>query len=317
MALEVNGGWRLRFLSTILRESRFLRSAAWKALVRREAAFLRSVSRARPLPGLVPVGFDQALAQSDSEVFFVLGNGNSVNDLASEDFDTVAKNFSVGLNAWPLHPFVPNAYSFELWTGLGRNQLEIHFLFALAEKKAYETSAALWLLRPKPKEFDQLAALIRSLPGVCFGVYGRANISSPSLRSLDRDVGNSLRYLRHKNRAEVLLDDGASVVRMISLGLLHGFKKIVLVGVDLTETPYFWYDRRFIDQHGDHRDICRRQPEEGTDTLSTESRPFSTQDFISSLARVAKSDFGAEIFVASPKSRLAQELGVFNFHRGH
>jgi hypothetical protein len=265
---------------------------------------------------LVPVGFDQALAQSDSEVFFVLGNGNSVNDLASEDFDTVAKHFSVGLNAWPLHPFVPSAYSFELWTGLGRNQLEIPFLLALAEKKAYGASARLWLLRPKPMEFDQLAALIRSLPGVRLGVYGRANISSPSLRSLDRDVWNSLKYLRHKHRGQVLLDDGASVVRMISLGLLQGFKKIVLVGVDLTETPYFWYDWDFIDLHGDHRDICKRQPDEGTDTLSTESRPFNTKDFIFSLARVAKSDFGAEIVVASPRSCLAPELGVFDFHRG-
>jgi len=317
MALEVNGGWRVPFLSTTARESRLLRFVAWKALVRREVAFLQSVSKVRALPGLVPIGFDQAFAEGGSEVFFVLGNGDSVNDLASKAFDTVAKNFSVGLNAWPLHPFVPSAYSFELWTGLGRNQLEIHFLLALAEKKAHGTGARLWLLRPKPKEFDQLAALIRSLPGVRFGVYGRANISSPSLRSLDQDVGNSLRYLSHKNRRQVLLDDGASVVRMISLGLLQGAKKIVLVGVDLTETPYFWYDRDFIDCHGDHRDICRREPDEGADTLSTESRPFSTQDFIFSLARVAKSDFGAEIFVASPRSCLAQELRVFDFHGGN
>jgi hypothetical protein len=102
---------------------------------------------------------------------------------------------------------------------------------------------------------------------------------------------------------------------MISLALMHGFKKVILVGVDLTDTPYFWYDKKFVEAQGDFTQICRREPDEGTGTLLTRDRPFSAEDFIYALARVARNQFDSEILVASGSSALSGELGVFRFGR--
>jgi hypothetical protein len=247
-------------------------------------------------------------------VFFVLGNGESVNYLDELQFQFIGRHFSVGLNAWPLHPFAPSAYAFELYEGLGREATEFEFLVGLAHKKALMAGAEMLLLRPRPSSFDRLNRLCASLQGLSFTMYGRANLANESLGRLDVDLKQSLAFLSSASaRSGVVIDNGSSVVRMVSLALLQGFKRVVLVGVDLNDGGYFWYNEGFVQRHGDFRDAVRRQPGEGRDTLSTESRPFSAADFLYALNRVAQSEYGAEIYVASSSSTLSEGLETFRF----
>jgi hypothetical protein len=292
------------------------RAFMWRWLALREAKYLRDNFGAAADNRFGSEGVSDAVKADQRDVFFVLANGDSVNELRETQFRVIEKHFSVGLNAWPLHPFVPNAYGFELWEGLDRNPREFDFLVDSACKKSNVRGSSLWLLRPRQSEFGRLEKLRSDIPALRFRVYGRANVPTRSLGALDAELTRSFAFLaRNRRLREVLIDNGSSVVRMISLGLVLGFKKIVLVGVDLNDSPYFWYDTQFIRRHGDFTDLCQREPGEGRDTLSTDTRPFSALDFIFALNRVAAARFGAEIFVSSSSSALAAGLEVFGFPR--
>jgi hypothetical protein len=288
----------------------------WRSLVERESQYVGSIPGMRSNLAAGIADFSSNFLGFSRDFFFIFANGNSVNELSGGDFDFLRPHFSVGLNAWPLHPFVPSAYAFELWSGLDRHDSELEFLLRRACRKQLTSSSPVWLLRPKRQQVELMSAIMSAVPGLKLDLYGRANLATNSLSQIDREISEALSFLKgYANPGPVLLDNGSSVVRMISLALMHGFRKVILVGVDLTDTPYFWYNPKFARTQGDFTKICRREPDEGTDTLLTRDRPFSAKDFIYALARVAKDQFGAEILVSSGSSALSGELGVFRFGR--
>jgi hypothetical protein len=288
----------------------------WRKLVGRESSYTASISATGTHPGLAPANFARNFSRVSKDFFFILANGDSVNDLSKADLQFMRPYFSVGLNAWPLHPFVPSAFGFELWDLPDRHDSEFEFLVTMASEKRLNSGAPLWLLRPKPQQVGLLTAIMSKVQGINFDLYGRVNLPTRSPSRIDREIAKAFSFLEaDDSSASVLLDNGSSVVRMICLALSHGFKNVILVGADLTDTPYFWYDENFVRVHGDFTQICRRQPDEGTDTLTTGDRPFGAQDFIYALARVAKDRFGAQILVASSRSALSPALEVFRFGR--
>lgn len=295
-------------------QPRWFRRLRWRLLVGREVDYLRGLASAGVRPRLAEATFLETLGGASKEFFFILGNGDTVNELTDGDFDFIRNYFSVGLNAWPVHPFVPSAYGFEMWSGLERDNSEFGFLLKTAARKARSRSAALWILRPKPEQLEQLSEIVAGHDDVSLEVYGRANIGSSTREGLRKEIAWELTFLLNPSlRRIVLLDNGASVVRMISLALLTGFKRVILVGVDLKPNPYFWYNPKFIAKFGDFTEICRRHPEEGTDTLQTRDRPFGAHEFIVSMSAVAANTFGSEILVSSGGSALAEALNVFSF----
>ena len=304
MGVRVSDGFLVRAVKTF----------TWRRLVNREAAYLRDRPDSAGAMGWDRRRLSDIFERHERRAFFVLGNGGSVNDLDERQFEFIKQHFSVGLNAWPLHPFVPDAYAFELYEGLGRDETEFELLVGLAHKKAVPAGREILLLRPRPSSFGRLERLCASLPGLRFTMYGRANLATRSARRLDLVLKQSLAFLSSAaSRSEIVIDNGSSVVRMVSLALLQGFKTIVLVGVDLNDGGYFWYDEDFVARHGDFRGVVRRKPEEGRETLSTEVRSFSAADFIYALDRVARSEYAAQIFVASSSSTLAGGLETFRF----
>ena len=286
----------------------------WRALVAREADYLRSMHADLRWPQVSTASFGLEFRRFPKGDFFIFGNGDSLNELTDTEFQFIEKSFSVGLNAFALHPFVPSAYAFELYKWDYRNRSELEFLLRLASQRQLGSQVPLWLLRPKTSQLEQLSYLLSAVDGLKLELYGRANLPRQSSPGLESQVAAALRFLgQRREYGSVALDNGASVVRMVSLALVHGFTRVILVGVDLTDTPYFWSNPRFIEEHGDFTEICRRRPGEGTSTLLTNNRPHSAEEFLHALARVAHEEFQAEIFVASQKSRLAQQLRRFPF----
>lgn len=305
----------IRRIVSRMKPARFAR-LQWRGLVGRESRYVGSISETGVHLGLGVADFSANFSGFSRDYFFIFANGASVNELTQADFDFMRPHFSVGLNAWPLHPFVPSAYAFELWGGLNRHDAELEFLLRRASRNQRASSSPAWLVRPNRQQIELVAAIMSAVPGLKVDLYGRANLATNSLSRIDLEISEALSFLKgYANPAPVLLDNGSSVVRMISLALLHGFRKVILVGVDLTESPYFWYDPTFVESHGDFTEICRREPDEGTDTLLTHDRPFGADTFIYALSRVATDRFGAEILVSSSSSALSGELGVFRFGR--
>lgn len=289
------------------------RDTLFKQIVRREREAIEHVeSLLRSSSGL----FDDATSFERSQTrgtFFILGNGATVNSLSQSDFSGIDEGFSVGLNGWPLHPYVPNVYSFEFGNDAEPLDDQLRNLVARALSKADRHRTPVMFLRPSSRKLPHVAEWLESLDAHRLWFYGRANLVTRRAKNVERDARAALRYLSRRTSDAVLLDNGASVVRMISLALLSGFREIVLAGVDLNRSPYFWFDENFIETHGDFRQSHPRAASDSQLTLSTENRPFSTYELICALAKVAEVDFGAKLFVAREGQSLSADLPTYVF----
>lgn len=296
--LPVASGLRTQIFAGISRrERRYLHDAAARVGARLDLLNLLEIFR----------------GQSRDKTFFILGNGDSVNQLSQRAFDIIGENFSVGLNAWPLHDFKPTMYSFEFSNDSKPLDGELERLVARASLVNSDTGRVFLFLRPSAQKMPKVSQWLESLGAPNIVLYGRANLPTTRRANLDSDISQALRSLRSHSAEPVALDNGASVVRLISLALLAGVKTIVLAGVDFTGSNYFWYNSEFIDRCGDFRKSFPRTTADSDRTLNVDERPFSTLDFIVALAHVADRDYGAQILVATSDQALSQHLGVFDF----
>ena len=238
-----------------------------------------------------------------------------MNDLRPQDFARISKGFSVGINAWVSHPFVPNAYSFEA-DGIDEPPSpEIKRMTeALGEKLEMKPDLTLFLLRPKRPELRKRMVSVPSKAKSNAFMYGRYNVTSRQLRNLAGDLdGIFSKYKGSQGGLPTVVDNGSSVTRMLSLCTLLGFKEIVLVGVDLNGSPYFWADHGATKKGLEVWCDYPRPHQPQHETLDTSRRPFSNLDFIVTLSRTLQSQFGVQVFAGSNKSALSRSLPVFSW----
>ena len=291
-----------------------LRYTYWRKIAESEHSYLQKVSRLTNAKILNLKEFGRDAGNSESSTLFILGNGASINELGAAAWEHISQHVSVGLNAWPLHPFVPNFFSFEFAADTIDLDSELKWLVQRAEEKSDKKSTSALFLRPPSNASPSLFAWLEGVFPYQKEIYGRSNLSSLNPRNISPDLRRIFREIKARSAPPgVLPDNGSSVVRMISAGLLAGYSEIVLSGVDLNERPYFWFEDEFLTKHGDFRQRCPREIGDGTLTLSNESRPFSARDFIGQLHDVALSEFGARIRVTSDNSRLHPLLGLYSF----
>ena len=241
---------------------------------------------------------------SEIRTFFILGSGGSVNDLKPKHWESIASGFSVGLNSWAFHPFVPNAYALE--------NPRVHALSAqaaaisegLARPQVSSLEPAVWFFRDKWSVHD--APRIRVPPSLesRHRVYGRIQFPPVSPTSLEPLVRRYLLQDRQELiRPYLLLDNGSTVIRMINLALRCGFQRIVLVGVDLGDRQYFFEENPQIPESlGIGAPPMRIFP--GVHgTLSPKDRTAGFTTFLRALSSAAQEVCGAELYVSSPSPR--------------
>ena len=273
----------------------------------------RFVARQGSLMGAQPLDWRELRltfgAKPKGDTFFILGSGSSVEELDARDFAEIGANQSVGINNWPLHPFVPDFYCFENvpWVGDGRD-LE-RALRLLSREDIIARRPSLLVLRPKETAtIDLLAMVPRKLHPNLF-CYGRITPATRRAENLSADLDVFFHSIAPRNRS-VVLDSGASVVRMAVLGLLLGYRNITFVGVDLNNTEYFWErNPSYLEGLASPPPVNNQNP--GLhETVSQDNRPFGVLDMIRGLSRYVESSLGGRLRVASRSSALAEFLEV-------
>src|SRR6056297_4338855 len=53
-------------------------------------------------------------ARRGSDTLVVFGSGASINDISDAEWKWISRQDTMGVNFWPLHPFVPKMLMFEL-----------------------------------------------------------------------------------------------------------------------------------------------------------------------------------------------------------
>ena len=193
----------------------------------------------------------KSLSKSDygdrqSDTAFILGSGASINKMSERNWEEVARHYSIGMNMWLLHDFVPNAYSFEV------DDVDNEFV-------RRETAAFYDLLTLRAEDYKNVLTMIRG------SAVTKFYMTNPLPKELEghTKVAYSLRFLGDDRAArEKYVEMFAKMMRltrnlpwfphMVAPGLsasilfhtcvcyMAGFKRVVLGGVDLNSTTYFF-----------------------------------------------------------------------------
>lgn len=273
----------------------------WEAA--RERGRLRSVSQTLRLPVLDSDALRRLQAlKPDATTAFILGTGASVADLSDKKLDHIQSQFSIGVNQWILHPMVPDVYAYEV-------DPDVRLLQALDRPEVKEKSPYLLFLKPsRSKDFSNASYLPDFMRERSF-LYGRVNIWTRRTTNIARDFRRVTSAISRLRIPDVVLDNGASIARMIVLSALLGFSKIVLVGVDLKNVEYFWHRRPEVLKSLKIEHFGTGQKGETHETLSTLSRPFPIDEYVAEVA--GGKENVVKLSVESAHSLLAGKINIW------
>lgn len=235
----------------------------------------------------------------DATTAFILGTGGSVADLSEEKLAHIRSQFSIGVNQWILHPLVPDVYAYEV-------DPDVRLLRALDRREVRQRSPHLLFLKPSKPEDLSNAKSIPEFMRDKVHLYSRVNIWTRTEQNIAQDFRSITKSIARRGSPEVLLDNGASIARLLALAVLIGFERIVLVGVDLNSVEYFWQRRPDLAVVDHLRNLATAQKGLTHETMSDDGRPFSISSYIERISSLMN------IQVESKTSYLANYLEVWN-----
>jgi hypothetical protein len=291
------------------------RQGAAMSLARRDAEATKRVAASKYRLALDTRDSASLIQLGHRRTLFILGSGASINTLTDEHWEEITAGMSVGVNSWPLHPFIPTIYSFESQES-AEYEHEAQVLRSVLARRL-ETGHQPVMLHLRPHASTRPDWEILPPPGWDGRLfyYGRTTLATHRLRNLERDLKALIGA--HRSGAlppEILLDSGGSVGRMVSLGIFLGFERVVLVGVDLGGNEYFFEDDpRYLSNLGIESYNPWKSRTEQHETQQRTNRSFVATEFLGSLAAVSRDLGGPEIFVAGKKSLLSGVVPQFKW----
>lgn len=293
---------RLKNRITLLPYPAFLR-------VFQGAFFLRSRTRANYVmrrAGIPSVEKCDLKGLKRTDILFVLGSGSSINRISSERWKVISACDSVGFNFWLYHPFVPTMYFFE--------NIDTFYIPTMTQaflKVVFERAVD---YRNTPKVAMDLhkfgPTTVSDLPQTWkHALYGVHSFVLPARNESELAYGLSYLVRRgvfnQSDRFETLFKYCSTVTSIISLGVRLGYKKIVLCGVDLKDSRYFYQDPDFYPQTKNLEFVDCNRPHL-TNVVTAWRLPIST--VLMEMKRQILEPEGIELYVENRDSALFPEI---------
>lgn len=261
---------------------------------------------------LRPINCNPLARLKTSDTLYILGSGESVNRLGPQDWQRIGEADSVGFNFWLVHDFVPSLYVFE---PMDEGTPPYECLFADFQARSADYRHVPLLL--KDGERHHLPFLERFLARLPESL--RRNLSlSWDWEIPGEDTEAFARSLRSLHRRGVLtgslypaIRKRASVFYLILLGLRAGYRRIVLCGIDLNNTRYFYEAHR--EDYAAQGRTAPPSPPPAPVHLTDDPRhgELTITRAIEILQREVLQPAGIELFVAFKSSRLFPVLPSF------
>lgn len=170
-----------------------------------------------------------------SDTLFILGSGGSICELSDTFWAAIARHDSLGFNYWPIHDFVPTLYAIEEPRDPERAAT---FLEILRRREvAYRTVP---VLVKQVRSFD--ASILPDGFRHLLHVGAALMLPAENVDELRRGLRQLRRtaLLRLGFLASVVPFARSSVDYLVMSAYLLGYRRIVLCGVDLSDTRYFY-----------------------------------------------------------------------------
>jgi hypothetical protein len=244
-----------------------------------------------------------------------LGSGPSIRDLNFYKFKEISKNISVGINKWIFHKFIADFYLLELKSNK-YNELrgfeDLNFKYkdritALLNNKKKKPVFMIYCSQFNLTEMKEWSKIAKH-PRVFFYEYLRPNIIK---KNIQLEFAKTLEYVIQSSRKSNVcsLGIGSSIERAVSIGMILGFSKIILLGVDLKNRKYFWKKNEM-----NFKDLNVQQKGSGFHKTATkEFLKFNIQKSLLIMDKVARRKFNSKILISTNKSLLSSKLDRYNW----
>lgn len=211
--------------------------------LREEASRAAKAAALARLPLLETLDFSR---WKTSDTLFVLGSASSINEISDERWQVIEKHDSAGINFWPAHPFVPRFFHFEN-IDFDLQPVMYDALQKLIERRSEDYANTLKIIT-EVNSTGQRQTVFELPEGIRKNLY--VGFSMPVVARNEEELRYGIRYFRSigvfspHTKVPWLFKYGGSVIAMMTLGVLMGYKRIVLCGVDLNKQDYFYQDAK-------------------------------------------------------------------------
>lgn len=273
----------------------------------------QSIKKARENK-LSVISKNNMVSYKTSDTLFILGSGPSINEITDKQWEHIASCDSIGFNWFLVHPFIPTYYHVEL--------VEPHVsLF----QKCYQA---------KPTRFKEIPFIVNflhlpeSLRPTIGSLFQNVFVSVPKRfnGATEQELSEILRhyyFYRDFESEGFLLHYRASLSLMITFGILLGYKKIVLAGVDLNNNDYFFFNQEKYPKQWAAEVRKMRTQQIENQTKSTIHRTADPKLFkslpivevIKLLQNTVLKPKGIEFFLVNQNSLLSSQIDIYNRYR--
>jgi hypothetical protein len=231
-----------------------------------------------------------------SDTMFIFGSGPSVNDLTPDELQRIRCCDTLSFNRFCYKPVVE--CTFHLTHDIYGEWKPLNWQFHVEKCRFYANSffkyqrQPIHLLQGEPSGFASRMLLAESL------------LPPQSICSIYEERRNSRNMAILPDRSEWTLMHGrGTLIDCVHFAFLMKYSKIVLVGVDLTNTAYFFLKEGERDPDNERRGIQLADKHTTSDAM---------MELLPKWASVMKTA-GSELFVYSKRSMLASCLPLFNW----
>jgi len=205
-------------------------------LILRYFNHLNRVKKYSKTTGLKSIPFRKLRKYKQRNTLFILGSGSSINNISEYQWNVIENKDSVGFNFWLIHDFVPTYYVAEIKGE--ENRMTIFYQNLINKIRHYTNIPFIFKYREalSLKDFSIISKLnyvflaptIR-IPGVNKKAFSKWILLLDLIRFFSKNNNNG--FIPFKQ---------ASVSWLIIFALKLGYKNIVLCGIDLNNTDYFF-----------------------------------------------------------------------------
>ena len=172
---------------------------------------------------------------NNGKTIFVLGSGSSINNISGKQWEHIQKNDTIGTNYWILHDFTPSYFLFELEKG--QSSRKEYFIQCLSDKKS--KIKKIYFNYKYANSVDvEINNIIRGSRNVFFPDY--LTIPGYKLKEFQKSLDMFKKFRDIPLLSHQLSYKRSSITIAISICYALGFSNIVLCGVDLINTKYFY-----------------------------------------------------------------------------
>lgn len=252
-----------------------------------------------------------------SDTIFVFGTGASINSYPEDWWRSVREHDSIGMNFFLLHEHVPTYHVMEGLNGDRRFLLEHRYV----RRQDYLGVPLILKSQLSNLSSKRIAVRVNDLAAIDRVVQSHTYLSVDVLAAgtTVEEMAASYRLFGKlglwspKERFLMLNKRRGSVALVLNFALRAGYKKVVLCGIDLNHTEYF-YDSRRADLEAAGMRVPPNDESGGVhSTNDPVNHPVTIHEVILAIGRLFLEPAGVQLFVGSDSSALYPDVPMFDW----